>query len=266
LQVTTALWQAGNTTQLDVLQTQSALKQIEEESLRCRAERDGFILELKELLDWPAERPLRLSTPSAPPDSLAPPPTLPLDSLVANPLLHSLRLAARSELAATSKLKAEAAPKIVLSGGYVLDRDPTADGNYWLVSAGLRIPLSRWRQVQLQKQALVARATAVQLDEKELRRELRIQVKQALTELRKLRQAYSLQRQRLSLAQRTYQVAEVNYQAGLVTNLDYLRAQEYLSEVKITLQSTRLEYLRRLLDYFAVFNRQDLMLKLDQDL
>ncbi len=266
LQIATALWQAGTTTQLDVLQTQSALKQLEEEILRCQSERDGLTLELRERLGWPAGRPLGFRKPGTPPDSLPPPPHFPPDSLATNPLLHSFRLAAQAEQAAASKAKAEAAPKLVLTGGYVVDRDPTADGNYWLISAGFQIPLTKWRQVQLQTRAATARATAVRLDERALGRELKIQAQRIRTELQKLWQAYLLQRERLSLARQTYEFAEANYQAGLVTNLDYLRAQEHLSEVEISLQSTRLEYLSRLLDYFAIFNRRDLMFKLDQDL
>ena len=266
LQIATALWQAGTTTQLDVLQTQSALKGIEEDLTRVRAEREGLRLELKRILGWPANGQLELKGPSANSDSLPKTPFFPEDSLTANPLLRAYKLLTQAELAVTAKTKAAAAPRILVSGGYVVDHDPTADGNYWLVSAGLQVPLTKWREVQLQRREIAARASATSLDEQEIRRQLRIQADRLQTELSKLQQTYWLQRQRLSLAQETYQFAEARYQAGLVTNLDYLQAQEHLTEVKVALESTRLDYLRALLDYYALFNRQDLMRKLDRNL
>lgn len=51
------------------------------------------------------------------------------------------------------------------------------------------------------------------------------------------------------------QLATANYQAGLITNLEYLTAQKELAENELTKQETRLDYLLNLIEIYTLTNQ-----------
>ena len=73
----------------------------------------------------------------------------------------------------------------------------------------------------------------------------------------KLKDVIQLQNQRLSTTENAYKIAEANYQAGLMTNLEYLSAQQQLNETRIAIQETQLAYVSELVQYYIITNQPD---------
>ncbi|MDZ7290329.1 MAG: TolC family protein [candidate division KSB1 bacterium] len=254
-QVANALWLAGARTQFDVLQTQAAIQQLQEEMLAAELEADNLRRELAQRLALPDYRALQLrdfpSSFSAI-DSLA---ELRPISLQQNPLLKSLALQYEAQQLRLRQVRAARLPHLQFAGGYVVDRDPTAEGNYWQVGAGLQFPLFRWGLSKFQQQEIRAGARALQLQQAETGRELQIQLDQINTKLEKLREIYRAQEQRLEVNQKSFQLATANYKAGLITNLEYLAAQKDLTENQLTLQETRLSFLLGVIERYTLTNQ-----------
>lgn len=252
LQISQALWQAGTRTQLDVLQTQSASHQLQEEMLAVELEADNLRQELAKRLNLPDYRALRLQE--------FPERFFEMDSLSSpawqqNPLLKSLTLQYEAQQLRLREVQAARLPHLQMTGGYFVDRDPTAEGNFWQVGAGLQFPLLRWGLGKFQQQEIRAVAGSLQLQRAEVSRELQIKLDQLSERIRKLREIYQVQEKRLETNRQLLQLATANYQAGLITNLEYLTAQKELAENELTKQETRLDYLLNLIEIYTLTNQ-----------
>jgi outer membrane protein TolC len=257
LQISRAMWQAGTRTQFDVLQTRSAVSGLREQVLRSDIEADSLRQELTRLIDLPDYRALEvreLKSQTASLDSIS---DLEQLGLTDNPLLKSLDLQWRAEQLRLREVRATQLPHLQVTGGYVVDHDPTAAGSYWQLGAGIQMPLVRWGLPRFQADEIRATARSLQLLEAQSRLELQIELDQIRERITKLREIRRLRQEQLANAQESFQIAEANYRAGLITNLEYLAAQNDLLEVQLALQQTRLDTLLGLVDLYALANRAD---------
>lgn len=254
-QVSKALWLAGTRTQFDVLQTESAIDQLHEQMLAAELETDNLRQELARLLDLPDYRTLQLREfpqQMIEVDSLANLTYLPLQQ---NPLLQSLEFQYQAEQLRLREVRASLLPHLQFTGGYVVDRDPTGEGNYWQMGAGLQFPLFQWGLSKFQQQEIRAGARALQFQQAEIKRDLQIQLDQINEKLRKLKEIYQVQEKRLAANQQAFQLATANYQAGLITNLEYLTAQKEVAENQLALQETSLGFSLNLIGIYTLTNQ-----------
>jgi len=254
LQISQALWQAGTRTQLDVLQTQSAINQLQEEMLAVELEADNLRQELAKRLNLPDYRALRLQEF---PERFVEMDSLSSLALQQNPLLKSLAFQYEAQQLRLREVQAARLPHVQMTGGYFVDRDPTAEGNFWQVGAGLQFPLFRWGLSKFQQQEIRAVAASLQLQQAEIGRDLQIRLSQINERLKKLKEIYRRQAERLATMRQLLQLATANYQAGLITNLEYLTAQKELTENELTIQETRLDYLLDLIEIYTLTNQTD---------
>ncbi|KAA0231022.1 TolC family protein [candidate division KSB1 bacterium] len=252
LQISQALWQAGTRTQLDILQTQSAINQLQEEMLAAELEADNLRQELAKRLNLPDYRSFRLREF---PERFFQMDSLSNLALQQNPLLTSLRFQYEAQQLRLREVQAARLPHVQLTGGYFLDRDPTANGNSWQVGAGLQFPLLRWGLGKSQQQEIRAVARALQLQQAEISRELQIKLDQLSERTKKLWKIYQVEETRFETNRQLLQLATANYQAGLITNLEYLTAQKELAENELTKQETRLDYLLNLIEIYTLTNQ-----------
>ena len=137
------------------------------------------------------------------------------------------------------------------------DGDPTGDGDYWLLGIGIAFPLFRWNVSGLQKQQSTALQQALNFQKQETERDITITINRIRNKMTKLKDVIQLQNQRLSTTENAYKIAEANYQAGLMTNLEYLSAQQQLNETRIAIQETQLAYVSELVQYYIITNQPD---------
>ncbi len=263
-QVSKALWLAGRRTQFDVLQTEAAIHQLQEEMLAVELETDNLRQELALLLNLPDYRTLQLRD--------LPGQLIEVDSLSnmnplsiqQNPLLKSFSFQYEAQQLRLRVVRASRLPHFQFIGGCFVDRDPTADGNYWYVGASLQFPLFQWGLNKFQQQEIRAGARALQLQKAEIARELQIQLEQISAKLKKLQEIYQTQKQRLEANRQAFQLATANYQAGLITNLEYLTAQKDLTENQSTLQETRLRFLLSVIEMYTLTNQTEKIAQLGE--
>lgn len=255
LDVTRALWQAGTRTELDVLQTESERSQLQEQLTLLKIGQENFLRALEQLINWPTADTLQIAHLDATAICAQPAPTFSEETLESNPALRALDFQISSQRFRMRSIHASQIPKFHISGGYVQDADPTGDGNYWQVDAGIEMPIFRWGATKFQRQKSQASLMAMQSHRQEEQRNLEIRVTQTLDKLRKLKDVMSLRDRRLRTDELAFQLADANYRAGLITNLEYLSAQQKFSETQIDIQGIQLEYIMNLIDYYILTNQ-----------
>lgn len=255
LKVADALWRGGIRTRLDVLQTRNEIKTIEEQKVSLRSEKQSLQNELAYLLDMPVENLQELR--DFPETAVKIEPVSNLPMLERNPILHSLQLQAETQELRAREVSADNMPHIQIQGGHVEDADLLADGNYWQVGIVLQMPLFRWNISKYRREEIDARVKSLQLQKARVKRELSISQSHLQKQRSYLRELLLIQQEKLEITTQTLEIATANYQAGLITNLEYLNAQEEDLANHLALNMTRLTYVMRLIAAFALTNEVD---------
>ena len=253
LQVVEALWNGGVKTEFDVLQTKSAINLLQEKKIILDAEIDILQSALTKLMNMPAGSYLILR--DFPENIIEKPLGFSDDFITMNPKVQALELRAEQQSLKIKSISASNIPHITALGGYAVDADPTAEGNYWQVGIGLRLPLYRWNKTTYQKQTLQIMSQALKYKNLELKRDLHIKQKQIEKRLNNLKAVYKIQQEREQLTHKAVEIATVNYQAGLITNLEYLNAEKVNVISKIALNETRLSYVQQLIENYLIGNQ-----------
>ncbi len=262
-QVAFALWQAGSRTELDVLQTKAEMLRLKENLSTVRQQEDVLRSVLRTILRLTAGDSLQLMALNTAKICSKPIPPLSGHELLANPRLQALQLQAQAQRQAVAAVNARLTPRLQLTGGFFWDQDPTGDGNYWLLGAGLSFPLFQWNATTYRKQQARLKARSVKNKGLAWQRELRIRLQKIHSSLGRLKHVMALQDERLAVQARAFALARANYKAGLITNLEYLNAQQGLTEIKIRRQKTALQYVLLLVRFYLLIDRpQDLFREL----
>ncbi len=255
--VARALWQAGSKSELDVLQTRAEILKIREKMQNTLEFKKALSRELSVFLGLSPTDSLQLMYLNTQTICAQPLPSVD-DSLVrANPMLRSLQWQIRAQKWKTREARARRLPHVFGAGGYFVDHDPTGDGNYWLARVGVQIPLFLWNETRFQEQA--ARATEQSLTQEmhESQRTLHMQLVQMLTRLKQLKQSLKIQARRLNTLQKMLDLAQSNYRAGLTTNLEFLNMQQQWTEAKIVYQTTELDFVLALVEFYTLTNQPE---------
>ena len=256
-QLTEALWKSGFRTRLDLLQNETALSDNELTIAEAESEKDKLSNVLAGFIGLPDSKTLIIKKPDLISDNL--PPVVKGD-LQRHPLLLKYNLEISAIRARKAKVNASLLPKIELYAGYQIDRDPTAEGDYWQIGGGLQVPLFQWNQSSLQKQKYESDALAVQAEMAHVRRELKIKTESMQREILKNRELLVMQKQRLTKLKDASDLAAGQYRAGLITNLEFLSLQQQLTEAEIENRQTKIQLLQSIYDYYLLINQPEKIL------
>jgi outer membrane protein TolC len=254
--VAVSLWKAGVRTRLDILQTESELSVAKEEKVRILVEIRNAIKEITNLTGMTMLDTFQLETINTK-DLIQQVNISELDRqlITENPLYQVLLSKVQSRHLQTDLINAQKWPHIVAGGGYFVDGDPTSDGNYWTIQAGIAFPIYQWGSINYQKEESEALGKSLNMDLLDLNRELLIHLEKTMIRLEELRNMLELQETRLETLQEAQSLADINYKAGLITNLEYLVTQQRNTTTMITIEETRLEYILNLIEYYLVTNQ-----------
>lgn len=257
VQVNQALWQAGVRTRFDVLQTQTAINLLQEKKIGVQADMHNLQAALARLMEMQVASMPRLQDF---PENVIDIESIPGEQMLAqNPRLRFLQRQSEAQRLRRSQVQAMKWPLLQFRGGYAVDADPTAEGNYWQVGMGLRVPLFRWGEFGFMTEQIEAQARALQWQASTAQRELQIRREQIGQQLDRLRATYRLQQERMQIIQQALQIATANYQAGLITNLEYLNAQKELVVTQVALNESRLAFALHLIESYALANDIDMI-------
>jgi len=256
-EVSHGMWQAGLKSRLDVLQTESEIVKLQEDSSRLAIAGNDLNIELVHLLGWASTDSLHLATLRM--DSLAakPVPVISIQALSYNPILSTFDSRLTSQQLRTDEIGAEQIPHITLGSAYVGDADPTGDGNYWQINAGVIIPIYSGKVYTYQKQGSKARAESLDTQRSEAEREILIHLLKVHDKLVSTKSLMELQQRRLHISAQAVDFAEVNYEAGIASNLDYISSQQRLINTELEIEETRLEYAMSLIEFYITTNQID---------
>ena len=256
-QVSEGMWKAGLRSQLDVLQTESEIVKMQEDAARLTIVRNNLSVELAHLLGWDNADSLHVASVQV--DSLVaePVPVISLQNLSNNPVLSTFDSRLTAQHLRTDEIGAEQIPHVTLGSGYVADADPTGDGNYWQINAGVIIPIYSGKAFTYQKQGSRAMVESLDAQRSEAEREILIHLVKVHDRLVSTKRLMEIQHQRLNISAQAVDFAEINYKAGIASNLDYISSQQRLINTELAIEETRLEYTMSLIEFYITNNQVD---------
>ena len=251
-------WKAGARSKLDVLQSNNEITKIEEEIERIKNDKEKLFNEFNLLLGNDSlNYKLKPIDTKYLIDNFLPDTTM--LSINQNPFITEFDNRANTELMKKDVVTAQQLPAISFGGGFFNDGDPTGDGNYWQVNFGLSVPLFMWGSTNYQRQISSAKILSFNSQKLNMQRELNIFYKKTFTELENYKAISKIQKKREAIAEQAFAIAQVDYKAGLITNLEFIDTQQSLAEIKIKIKETRLKYVAKLVDLYLAANRSDLL-------
>ncbi len=257
-----SMWKAGLRTQLDVLQTETQITQLQEDSIRLRMNEINLRRTLARRLGFRNGDSLRLISFSSGSFRKIYLPETGRQDIHGNLKIRILQ----SEIAAwklrTDAVQAKRFPHVMLGGGWFADGDPKGDGNYWLINGGIRIPIYEGKAVKRQESAFLAQKESLDYQLQNVQRETLIKTNRLLEKMKQLRHMIQIQQTRINTLKESSQFAEVNFKAGLITNLEYLDIQQKLTDARLKLEQSRLGFAMNLIDYYVITNQTERLARL----
>jgi outer membrane protein TolC len=252
IDVLTILWKAGTIPQLDILQTQSSLNSVKEEMMQKVLGADQAKYAMARLMnfDSPDEFLLASIDPELP--SPAEVDQVPESWLENHPLSMVIQKEYEKKLLMKKDVQASVMPHIQAFGGYTFDGDPTGDGNYVLLGLGATIPIFSWNKNDYRLQEIDFTAEAIQSQKQKTERDLSIQYGQIIRQIQQYKKIFDFQQDKIKTDQEAATVAELNYKAGIATNLDFIMARQTLAETELKINTIRNQYLKSVVAFWLL--------------
>jgi len=252
LNILTVLWKAGTQKQLDVLQTQSSINSNKEAILQKEIEAEQAKYALARLAGFNADSEFKLK----PITGLGLPYDILLengDTLVQNhPALLTIQKEYEAELLKKIEVKAAYLPHIQALSGYTFDGDPSADGNFAMIGLGATIPIYQWNKNNYRLREINYASEAIQAKKNNAERELLIRYTQIVKQIKQYQKIIDFQQIKIETDKKAAQVAELNYKAGVSSNLDYLMAQQNLAETEMQINAMQNRYLKSIIALYLI--------------
>jgi len=264
LVVTRSLWKAGVRTRMDVLQTESLISNIREEQSRISLTLRNMVRELMHITGLSPADSIQLEEINAQAliDSTQITEVTP-QLLQRNPVYRVYLSRIETQNLQTRLVSARQWPHLIAGGGFFSDGDPTGDGNYWLLNAGVAVPLYQWGVVRHKKKYSEALSFSLVSELADLSRELMIHLEKTVNRMHELKGVLDIQQERLQMDEEAYDLARINYKAGLITNLEYLTVQQQVTSTQIAIQQTQLQYMMNLIEFYLTTNQVDMLKKME---
>ncbi len=232
--------EAGTASEFDLLRARVDLENRDPVVVQAENGANLALLELKRLVNLPAEQPLRLTSEIDP--SLVEVDEAELHRLVLErPLLRAAQEAIGMREQAVRIAKGDRLPTVAFQGnmgwqGYPENPLPPGWGEWrkdWSVGLAVSVPLfdgfrTRGRIDQAQADLVVAH-----VEEAQLREGLALQTEAALAEYRSSRAQILARRETVALAERSLELAEARFASGLSTQLEVSDAALLLDQARV---------------------------------
>ncbi|MCF6331740.1 MAG: TolC family protein [Draconibacterium sp.] len=257
LDILSVLWKAGTINQLDILQTQSTVNKVKEAVLQKEVEGSEAKYAMARLMGFDSDSGFDLTKING----FETPPANPFDGeevyLQNYPQLITIQKEYETELLRKREVKASLLPHVQAFSGYTFDGDPTGDGSFVMLGLGATIPIYQWKKNDYRLQEIDITSEAIQTKKQNVERELSIRYGQIVKQIQQYKRILDFQQEKIANDEKTAQVAEINYKAGLSTNLDFLIAQQTLTETKMQINTVRNRYLKSIAAFYLLTNQTE---------
>ncbi len=260
--LTQSMWKAGIKTQMDVLQTGSEIVKLQQDTVNLAATREALKTELARIMGFENGTDFSLTPFSLKNIVDNSRPFADTSQIQNNPVIQAYNSKIETGNLRLKEAAAQQYPHLFLGGGYVNDADPTGDGNYWRINTGIALPVYYGNQLKRNKELIKIKREELILEKKDVERELVVKLEKITTKLGRLKQLIALQEEQLEIARNTLELSEVNYKAGIITNLEFLVAQNRYVTTELSMEKSRLDYIMNLISFYVITNRTDKIVEL----
>ena len=255
--------ESGQASELDVLRAEVELDNLRPQLVQAENGRQLALLNLKRLVNVPADAPLALTTSLMGTDPALPPPAaVRLPPLAEAAPLLSRRAAVRAaeqqiEMREEQADIARAAflPRLALTGNFQRQAFPAgfmpADWrDDWNVGFAVSWPLFQGFRRGAELDAAKAQVRRAELGAAQLREGVRLEYEQAHGELERARSQIAAAHRTVSQAERVYELTELRFREGLATQLD-------VSDARLALQQARMNQVTAQHDFYRALARAE---------
>lgn len=244
---------AGTASEFDLLRARVELENRDPVVVQAEDGENLALLELKRLVNLPADQPLRLT-------SELDPAVMDVDEaelhrlVMQRPILQAAEEAVSMRAQAVRIAKGDRLPTVALQGnmgfqGFPEDPMPPGWGDWrkdWSVAVAVSVPLfdgfrTKGRIDQAQSDLVMAH-----LEEAQLKEGLALQTEAALAAYRSSRAQIRARRETVALAERALELAEVRFSTGLSTQLEVSDAALLLDQARVNEAQALFDYARAL--------------------
>jgi outer membrane protein TolC len=248
-----SFYQAGTTSEFDLLRAQVDLENRDPAVVQAENAVDLAILELKRLVNLPADQPLALIT-GLHPDMVDVDESALRSLILQRPVLQAANETVQMREAAIKIYRAQRLPSLRLLGNLGFQAFPETAAppglDQWREDWSVSLAVSwnpfdgfRTRGQIAEAQALLRQA---HVQETQLREGLEVELAAALAEYETARAQIEARHETTALAERTLQLAEVRFSNGLSTQLEVSDAALLLDQARVNEVQARHDYFRAL--------------------
>jgi len=248
-----AFYQAGTAAEFDVLRARVDLENRDPIVVQAENAATLAVLELKRLVNVPAEQPVRLTTDVDPTIVEVDEQTL-RQMVMERPALQAAAEAVGMRQQAVKIAKGNRLPTVTLLGTLGFQSYPNnplppgfdAWRKDWSAALAVSIPIFDGFRARGQIDQAQAELMTAELQETQLREALSLQLAQALAEYRTSRTQIQARRETVSMAERAMDLADVRFAGGLATQLEVSDAALLLDQARVNEVQALYDYVRAL--------------------
>ncbi len=256
IEILTALWKAGTIRQLDILETRSSLNSVKEELMQKELSATQAKYALSRLMGLETTNfSLAPVADDLPPEEVVN--QVPESWLDNHPQAMKIQKEYEKELLMKRDVEASYMPHIQAFSGYTFDGDPTGDGNYVLLGIGATVPIYSWKKKDYQLHEIDFKAESIQKQKENTERDLSIRFGQIVQQIRQYKNIIDFQQEKIQTDREAAKMAEINYKAGLSNNLDFLTAQQTLTETQLKMNTVRNQYLKSIVTFWLLTGQSE---------
>lgn len=256
---------AGRASELEVLRADVEVENLVPQRVAAENARELALLNLKRLVNLPADAALRLTTPLGPDAPGLPPvasvrlPTLQeaADELAARPAVRAAELTSEATEEQVDVARAGYLPSLALTGNFSRQAFPSglfpSGGDWrddWNMGLVVQWPLFQGFRRSAEVDAAQAQARQSVLRLQQLREGVRLEYEQALGELERARAQIGAAARTVGQAERVYELTRLRFNEGLATQLD-------VSDARLALQQARMNEAQAYHDFYLALARAE---------
>jgi outer membrane protein len=244
------LFEVGETTQVDVLRAETAIKEAERRLVTGRRARAEALGRLR--VDLALDGDIAVSEPETLELSIPGEAALLTQAEESHPEIRRAADALRSAELEVSKQRGAYWPVLTADAGFIRQRSTFPQDKYGFAALRLTVPLFQGGEVGARVAGAIEREKQAALTLEEARRRVREDVRVALVEIEAATTRLALAREQLSTAEAEYEQTFELYQGQELTSLDVDSAETSLAEARRAVLTGRLEWkLAQIRTFFA---------------
>jgi outer membrane protein TolC len=257
LDILQIMWKAGTIQKLDILQTQSIINKLREDIMQKELISDQLNNTISRIMGFSSADGFTVDTLSMVLPSPGIIDMVPRTWIENHPQVLGFQNKYEKELLMKKEVQAAYLPHIQMISGFTLDGDPTSEGNYSLLAIGATIPVFSWEKKEYELGEIDYAANAIQAQKKNAERNLFTSYDQVTTQIKQINKIIEFQESKLRNDMEAANLSESNYLSGIATNLDYLSAQEKLTETRLNINTLRYQYLKSVIAFWLLTGQED---------